>query len=202
MPQSAKTASAVILAVFTIWFFFIREASVELGPGVHAPDPPVQNTIRESPSMLQGEYVITPIADFQVQAKVLGRKNYSWGREADLSPLDLALGWGQMSDESILEHFNISQSGRWYYWRTDRMVIPRNEIQTSSANMHMIPANDQIADRLDDVKEGEVVKFSGKLVKIEAGDGWRWVSSTSRNDRGNGSCEIVWVEDFDIVMSN
>ncbi|NBB76614.1 MAG: hypothetical protein GVY02_04470 [Bacteroidetes bacterium] len=191
-----------MLAVFTIWFFFIREASVELGPGVHAPDPPVQNTIRESPSMLQGEYVITPLADFQVQAKVLGRKNYSWGREADLSPLDLALGWGQMSDESILEHFNISQSGRWYYWRTDRMVIPRNEIQTSSANMHMIPANDQIADRLDDVKEGEVVKFSGKLVKIEAGDGWRWVSSTSRNDRGNGSCEIVWVEDFDIVMSN
>ena len=78
MPQSAKTASAVILAVLAVWYFFIRDTSVELGPGIHAPDPPVQNTIRESSSMLQGEYVITPLADFQVQAKVLGRKNYSW----------------------------------------------------------------------------------------------------------------------------
>lgn len=202
MPQSAKTASAVIFAVLAVWFFFIRDNSVELGPGVHAPDPPVQNTIMESPSMLQGEYVITPLADFQVQAKVLGRKNYSWGRESDLSPVDLALGWGRMSDESILEHFDISQSGRWYYWRTDRLVIPRNEIQTSSANMHMIPASDEIAERLNDVKEGEIVQFSGKLVNVEAGDGWRWISSTTRNDRGNGSCEVVWVEDFEIVMTN
>jgi hypothetical protein len=202
MPQSAKTASAVILAVLAVWFLFLRDSSVELGPGIHAPDPPVQNAIRQSSSMLEGGYVITPLADFQVQAKVLGRKNYSWGRESDLSPVDLALGWGRMSDESVLRHFDISQSGRWYYWRTERLVIPRNEVQISSANMHMIPASDEIADRLDEVKEGEIVRFRGKLVKVESGDGWRWISSTTRDDRGNGSCEIVWVEDFDIVMTN
>ncbi|HRN63018.1 MAG TPA: hypothetical protein PLF73_11205, partial [Luteimonas sp.] len=36
---------------------------------------------------------LTPLAGFSVSARVLGRKDYSTGREADFSPTDLALGW-------------------------------------------------------------------------------------------------------------
>ena len=39
-------------------------------------------------------------------------------RESDLAPVDLALGWGRMSDEAILKDIQISQSGRFYFWHT------------------------------------------------------------------------------------
>jgi len=79
-------------------------------------------------------------------------------------------------------------------WKTDAFPIPRKEIETSSANMHIIPANEQVEDELDDILVGEIILLKGYLVKVTTDDGFRWVSSLSRNDTGNGACEVVWVE--------
>jgi hypothetical protein len=38
-------------------------------------------------------YQITPLASFVIKAKVLSKNSYMLGRESDLSPIDLALGW-------------------------------------------------------------------------------------------------------------
>lgn len=178
------------------WYAFSRNTDTKLGPGVFASEPPVQESIPTTPSFSFGDYTIMPLASFHVKAKVLSRKAYRAGREAELSPMDLALGWGRMSDESVLEHLKIWQSYRWYRWRTPRFPIPRREIETSSANMHLIPANDWIASIIDDVRKGDIVEISGKLVRVDADDGWHWISSLSREDVGNRSCELVWVEDF------
>lgn len=77
------------------------------------------------------------------------------------------------------------------------MPIPRREIETHSANMHMIPANDSVARSLARVGKDDRIRLSGKLVRIEADDGWRWVSSLSREDTGAGACELVWVESLE-----
>ena len=56
---------------------------------------PIQNNINKSKQFFQfGEYKITPLADFQLIAKVLSEKHYRSGREAELSPVDLALRLG------------------------------------------------------------------------------------------------------------
>lgn len=127
---------------------------------------------------------------------MLSSKSYSVGREADLSPVDLALGWGPMSDETILNKVDISQSHRFYYWHVDEFPIPRREIETHSANMHMIPADDRIEKMLKSVRPGEVVKLSGYLVQVNASDGWHWKSSLTREDTGNGACEVVYVKEL------
>jgi hypothetical protein len=62
----------------------------------------------------------------------------------------------------------------------------------SSANMHIIPADGRVADALDAVREGDRVRIDGWLVNVEAGDGWRWRSSLSREDSGGGACEVVY----------
>jgi hypothetical protein len=51
---------------------------------------------------------------------------------------------------------------------------------------------------LKKVRKGNVVRFSGSLVRVDAPDGWHWISSLTRKDSGAGACEVVWVKDFSI----
>jgi hypothetical protein len=136
----------------------------------------------------------TPLAGFSVAARVLSSKEYRSDREADFAPLDLALGWGRMREESVLSQLDISQSGRWYRDRwSAQPPLPPDEIARSSANMHMIPASSTVAAALADLEEGDAVRIDGWLVQVNATDGWRWRSSLTREDTGSGACEVVYV---------
>lgn len=162
--------------------------------------PPIQNELdgpRET--IKHGEYRITPLASFQVAARVLSAKHYSFGRESALAPVDLALGWGPMSKDEVLKTLDISQSNRFYFWRTDNFVIPRRQIETNSANMHLIPTTPDIEKRLMQINKDDRIRLKGYLVRIDASDGWRWISSQTRNDTGNGACEVILVDDISML---
>ena len=110
----------------------------------HDPDrPPLQSPLPPAlPSFRLAAADLQPLAGFSVDARVLSRRDYTFGREADLSPTDLALGWGRMRDDAVLAHLSISQSARWYRYRwTGTAPLPPPEIAQSSANMHMIPSD-------------------------------------------------------------
>ncbi len=184
----------IVLGVATVLaFWFNREPSVDPGPGAVAPDQPVQGQTERTQISHQG-YTIHPLASFEITARVLSTQKYSSDREADLSPLDVALGWGPMSDSEVLQHISISQSNRWYRWHVQEFPIPRHGIENNSANMHLIPATDQIADQLKQIQKGHVISMVGKLVRAESADGWQWSSSLTRKDTGGGACELIWVE--------
>ncbi len=135
-----------------------------------------------------------PLAGFSVAARVLSREEYGSGREADFSPVDLALGWGPMRDDAVLSKLDISQSGRFYRYRwSDQPPIPPDDIVRSSANMHMVPFDANVARQLERVNDGDVVRIHGWLVHIDDASGWRWRSSLSREDSGAGACELVLV---------
>ena len=169
---------------------------VEYGPGVLVRESPRQDSVSNGESFSLYGFALTPVAEFSLRARVLSREDYRTGREADLSPVDLALGWGPMSDSSVLEQVSISQGNRFYYWRVDQFPIPRREIETNSANMHLIPADADVAGQLKDVVVGDIVQLSGFLVNAKADDGWYWNSSLTRNDTGHGACELFLVKHF------
>ena len=160
------------------------------------PDTPRQSDVDNRIGVLQlGESTIIPLAGFSLQARVLSRENYRFDAGAEFSPLDLALGWGPMAEPGMAEKLNVSQSTRWYRysWSGDGPPIPLNEIISHSANMHMVPATNAVADALKQVSANDVVELNGWLIRIEKNDGWRWQSSLSRDDSGDGGCELVYV---------
>jgi hypothetical protein len=166
-----------------------------LPPRVEAGDAPLQSEVPDSlrPFALPAA-TLRPLAGFSADARVLAREDYRLGREADLSPTDLALGWQRMREDAVLSQLRISQSSRWYNYRwKDQPPLPPREIARSSANMHMIPANDTVADALAGIGKGDRVRIDGWLVEATAPDGWRWRSSTTRDDTGGGACEVVYV---------
>ena len=182
------------MVAFGAAWLILTPARVVTGPGIKVEQTPTQQALPNASAFMVGAYALTPVSEFDIKAKVLAKKQYRTGRESDLSPFDLALGWGPMSDESVLAAISISQSGRWYRWSTKNFPIARQAIETNSANMHMIPANDAIKQALNAVREGQIIQLVGQLVNVDASDGWRWRTSTTRNDTGNGACEIVYVE--------
>lgn len=168
-------------------------------PGVLAPESPRQETVRDE-TIAFGDFQLQPLARFTVEARVLSREDYRLGAAARLSPTDLALGWGPMSDSSVLADLKISQRSRFYYYRwRSNPPIPIRHIVVNSANMHMIPADASVAAALKQVKAGQLVRFEGFLVNASRSDGWRWNSSTRRDDTGSGACELVWVRHLEVV---
>lgn len=166
-----------------------------LPPRVASSEPPLQTDVPDSlaPFALDAA-TLTPLAGFSVEARVLSREDYRSGRESDLSPTDLALGWARMTEDAVIDALDISQSSRWYRYRwSNQPPLPPQEIASSSANMHMIPGNDAVARMLAGVRQGERVRIDGWLVEANASDGWRWRSSTRRDDTGGGACEVVYV---------
>lgn len=169
---------------------------LEHRPGVLAPDPPYQRLIAEhdSRAFLHRGYTITPLADFRIRARVLSRENYRFDPTSDLSPLDLALGWGPMSDQQVIDRLTLEQSARWLTWRAESLPLPAATISGHSANVHIIPASRLIEEKLDEVRVGEVLTLQGYLVSAEKPGLKPWNSSLTRTDVGDGACEIFYVE--------
>ena len=69
----------------------------------------------------------------------------------------------------------------------------------SFANIHIIPANDRVAERLTQIVPGHLVQLEGLLVDVLGPDDWDWRTSVIWEDKGQGSCEILFTEYLHIL---
>ncbi|PVZ72081.1 hypothetical protein [Pelagibaculum spongiae] len=168
-------------------------------PGVLVAESPYQQSTSVQPFQFKS-YQIAPLAEFSLSARVLSRENYSLDAGADLAPIDLALGWGAMSDNQVIDQLSISQSGRFYFWSwQNQPPISNRQIIQSSSNMHMVPVDDYIANQLKDVRKGDIIQLRGLLIEANKSNGWKWRSSLSRDDTGNGACELFFVKEVSVL---
>lgn len=196
--RSWRTWLLLALVALAGWWWWSGRP-VARADGVLVPGNPVQTAFdAPQPPIAFRDATLHPLAAFKATARVLARSDYRFDAESDLSPTDLALGWGRMSDSAVLRHIDIDQGGRFYNWSVRAFPIPQREIETHSANMHMIPADAVVARELRRVRTGDVVTLTGFLVEADKADGWRWRSSLTRNDTGGGACELVYLRDITI----
>ncbi|MCP4424523.1 MAG: hypothetical protein GY803_08535 [Chloroflexi bacterium] len=201
-------AILLVLSVAAILGFILisRPRSVVVSanvPTLQPVDDPIQSQLRGemTESMAWEEsgmmWTLQPRVGYQIAARVLGNKRYyDW--ESPTVPRDLALGWGDMSDPAVDEWINWRQSGRWYFYTWNgASPYDGRYISAHSANVHIIPATENLEKALRNIKENDFVLLEGRLVDIEARSDQqvRSVStSLTRNDSGNGACEILYVE--------
>lgn len=194
-----RVLSALILLAIVLGWRDWAQREIVHPPGVLVPEAPRQLTpAGAQPFQLQG-YRLSPRATFEIRARVLSRENYRWDEGADLAPIDLALGWGVMSDQAVLDRIDISQGARWYYTRYEYPApLPERDIIRQSGNMHIVPANPLVRERLQQIRRGHVVRAQGFLVDADHESGFRWRTSLSREDTGGGACELFYVERIEI----
>jgi hypothetical protein len=194
-----KTLIPLSILLIILVYFFYPETIITFPPGVTAPNQPKQTNLSSGKVWNVKEFKIEALAEYDIKARVLSRNNFSIGKESELSPLDLALGWGPMSDQSVIDKIDISQRNRWYNWRSDELPIPMSNVSLNSANVHIIPKDETVEEKFEKVYKGNLVEMKGYLVKVTTADGWRWISSLKRDDTGGGSCELFWVEELSVL---
>lgn len=167
--------------------------------GVLAAQSPAQETLKDTAAIRHGDYTLLPLAQFEVRARLLSVAWYSGGREAELAPLDFALGWGPMSDNRLLDQLRFDHSGRFFLWRwPDQPPADPDLITRSAANVHLIPADATMLSQLRRLGAGRVIRLRGLLVEARGDDGWQWRSSLSRTDSGSGACELMLVQEVEV----
>ncbi len=183
-------AAAIVFAVGSL----LSGRPVERPPGVLAPRDPLQTPLEAAaPVDLRG-YRLLPRAVFEIEARILSAEHYRWDAGASLAPVDLALGWGPMSDTAVLSHFRITQGARFYTLYPQQGALDLAAALRHSANVHLIPADGTVKRRLESARKGQVVSLRGRLVDAARPDGFTWRTSLSRDDTGAGACELLLVD--------
>jgi hypothetical protein len=185
------------LLTFALWRMYSGR-DIDHPPGILAAAEPLQREIDAAPLIERGAFRLRPRAEFSATVRILGREDYSLGELASLVPTDYAVGWGPLSDSRVLEDVRITQSNRFYYWRTEHWPVDRATIESHSANWHVIPDNAAVRAVLARVRRGSIVTFEGELVDIEGAEG-RMPTSLSRSDTGAGACEVLLATSARIV---
>jgi hypothetical protein len=184
----------VAVALLAIWQI-VSSRPIHREPGVIAAEDPLQSDLEEPRTLARGDFQVVAQARFSAEVRVLARERYRLGALADVSPLDIAVGWGPMSDSAVLADLEVWQSGRVYFWQyEDEPPIPRRDIERHSANWHLVPADSAVWSKLRGLRVGDVVKLDGMLVNLENPELGSRTTSLTRDDTGAGACEIIYVE--------
>jgi hypothetical protein len=187
----------VVAILFGAWNWWSSERHERVPPGVVAPADPVQQMLDPPTRFEARDHTFLRRARYEITARVLRKEVYRIDGGANLAPVDLGLGWGAMSDSRIVDQLEFSQMGRFLFWEPrDRTRFPLSmgDIATHAAQVHAIPADAGVEQRLRKLRPGQVVTLSGYLVDVRRADGFSWNTSLRRDDVGDGACELMWIE--------
>lgn len=157
------------------------------------------------------EYKLTPLYDYEINGLVVSKMNYTWFsvyKTDSVFPIDLCMVWGGNVRDKIYKDKSVkfSQDMRFCFAKWSGGI---NFNMEEISNSHLILKNKETERKTKTISRGDQVKIKGKLVNIEAKnlgeagkydpDFINWESSTTREDAGAGACEVIYVEDIEIL---
>lgn len=143
------------------------------------------------------DFIVSTKVKYEITALLKSSEKYYFGWESEFSPVDFCLVWGKLAEKDIDKTIKYEQSGRWYFYRYDGDCPVSSEyISLHSSNNHIIPATENLKKILTSRLTNKIIYLKGYLVNIDGnknGSKYWWRSSQSREDSGEGACEIFYV---------
>ncbi|MDD2758664.1 MAG: hypothetical protein PHH11_00060 [Methylomonas sp.] len=113
---------------------------------------------------------------------------------------DLCVIWGKNVESGVYKDmkFNSDSWTCWAYWPDQE--TGRRFTMTELSNNHLVTDNDAVKAALMQAETGDLIHISGVLAAYtNRSTGGTRGTSTTRNDTGQGACETIYVDAFDIV---
>jgi len=199
-----KTFLLFILIFLILCFSFSCEGPQLTGVELEKIDTsqdPIQKPINSPEPMIiefkNSHFTLSPIAEYKLSGMVVGKKTYSDDWEGKISPLDLAIVWGQLAEPEYRRYITYGQRNRWYFYQYKQgSPFDHSYVIPHSSNNHIIPGNKNIALAVKTIQRKNTIAIEGLLVNLMGtykGQTVTWNTSLSRTDTGNGSCELFYV---------
>jgi hypothetical protein len=186
----------------------------------HLPDPdfydssidsaPRQTPTRSRPfSVRAGEqrYDIKPLYDYELRGMVVSMHHsdsfldiyhhQDWGDFINIK--DICVIWGDNVRSAVYQDMDFKNTTWtcWAYWPNGEVRRRFSDAQLS--NNHLLADRPAIQEAIMSARPGDQVRLRGMLAEYSnPANGFQRGTSTSRQDRGNGACETIYVKDFQI----
>ena len=154
---------------------------------------PIQTEYQNNKTLKKGNKTINidMLYKYEITGRVTNIEKYNNNEIfSKISPLDVGISWGETANKYNHNKIKYSSIGdRKIYSSYDYDAV-YNSFETS--NNHLIPKNDKIKKYLSLIKRNDYIRIEGYLVNVSTNN-WYTKSSTTRNDTGDGACEIIYV---------
>jgi hypothetical protein len=156
----------------------------------------------------QQQYIIEPLFDYELNGVVVSYHNADaigdiWHHDKwkdYINLRDLCVIWGSNVDNGVYLDMSFSNDSWtcWAYW-PDRDTGKRFN-KAALSNNHLLVDNPVVKDALMAAEPGDQIRLKGMLASYRnpANHFYRG-TSTVRTDTGNGACETIYVNEFEII---
>lgn len=150
------------------------------------------------------DYLVEPEYDYELVGMIVSFRHHDnnsrMHRLADdhLNMLDVCVVWGSNTRGAQLNKIDFWNGIFTCNVKTRDQEAWESFDMNQLSNNHLISDDESIRDRVRDVKVGDQIRVQGVLASYESPGGLRG-TSTTRTDTGDGACETIYVDRFEIV---
>jgi hypothetical protein len=151
------------------------------------------------------DYLVEPEYEYDLYGMIVSYRHHDGDSRMHLmandhlNMLDVCVVWGDNTTNRHLSKID--------FWNGIFTCVVRTTDQEAwdafdmyqLSNNHLISNDEFIRDQVRDIGVGDQIHVRGYLASYSSADGGKRGTSTTRLDTGNGACETLFVEDFDIV---
>lgn len=152
-------------------------------------------------------YLVTPVAGYELLGLVVSEHDSRdftdlshelW--KDNLNVKDVCVVWGRNVASGVYRKMKFrNRDFTCYYYYPDSAT---GSLFTESclSNNHLLAGDDRMARKVRKVRRGDQIRVRGWLASYERpGTPFRRGTSTTRDDRGNGACETIYVTEFEVL---
>ena len=152
-------------------------------------------------------YTVTPLYSYELwglvvsyhhSASFVDISHRQW--KDFLNTKDICVLWGRNVETGVYKRMRFRNRDFTCYYRYPDRETGELFTENALSNNHLLPADPLVAAAVKEARTGDQVRFKGWLASYGIkGSPYARRSSTVRNDRGNGACEVVYVTEFEVL---
>lgn len=152
-------------------------------------------------------YSVTPLFTYELWGMIVSYhdansfvdiSHEAWNDHINIK--DVCVLWGKDLESAVYKRMTFRNRDFTCFYTYPDKETGRIFNEDCLSNNHLLPADPLVARTIMSARKGDQIHFKGWLVSYGIKDSpYRRVSSTTRSDRGNGACETVFVNEFEIL---
>lgn len=203
--------ASLLLLIVALWRSNALPPPAELRPALL--DEPVQEQIQQTAfdvTSNQITYKVQPLYQYDLVGLVVSKHDADtwWDylhREWNdhLNIVDLCVVWGNNARSGTYADIDFSSGQFTCNFSTKSSEAYAAFDQSAISNNHLLSDDPRIAKAMLAARVGDQIHFRGRLAEYSHNHGFPFKRGTStvRTDSGNGACETVLVESFEILKA-